>query len=95
MLKARMSRQSAKRYKQVKLTADFKKKRRYKTHYMNLKQFLEHGLLVGKCHKVIAFKQSRFALSFLDKMTKMRSSSKTSFQAKLFKGIANNIYGKR
>ena len=81
---------AAKRYKSRKLISSFRNKKKIIIHYMTFKQALEKGLTVRRIRRVVGFYQSPWAKSFIDEMTRRRSSAMTSFEEKQFKFIGMN-----
>ena len=57
LLKRKLGKSAARRYKSTKLISNLGLKRRYKTHYMILKQAIELGCRLKKVHRVISFTQ--------------------------------------
>ena len=62
-------------------------KTEYVIHITNLKQALNHGLILRKVHKVIKFKQKAWLKPYIDMNTKLRQKAKNSFEEDFFKLI--------
>lgn len=77
-----------------KLSSTFNTRKNYVLHYENLKLYTRLGMKVGKMHKVLQFSQSPFLKKYIDFCTEMRSLSRTDFAKRLFKLMANAVYGK-
>ena len=84
----------ANKYSQQKLVTDLHKKTHYCVHYLNLQFYLEKGAQITKIHSVIKFKQDDFLKTYINLISKKRAESKTSFKKRLFKLLANALYGK-
>ena len=65
----------------------------YVTHYVNLKFYKDHGLVISKIHRGIKFRQDNFLRPFIDLCTKLRANSDSDFERELFKLLANSSYG--
>ena len=94
LIQKRGSKTEAKKYKSVKLVSSFLPKKKYKLHYMALLQCLRFGLKLEHVHRVVCFRQMRFAKPFLDFMTQKRSQSRSKLEENQCKNIANQLYGK-
>lgn len=77
------------KYSAKKLCATFEKRKKYVTHYMNLKTYLTLGLKLTKVHRVLRFKQTTFLKTYIDICTEMRAEAKTDFGKRLMKLFAN------
>ena len=78
----------------VKLVPNLNNKPKYCLHYLLLKFYLEHGLILSKIHRVISFKQSRWLAPYIDLNSQRRSIAKNEFDKDFFKLMNNCIYGK-
>jgi len=85
----------SKSYKSKKLTATFLPKKNYVVHYRNLQFYLKNGMKLDCVHKVLSFRQSKFALPFINLMTTRRKNAKTKLQETIAKNISNIIYGNK
>ena len=66
-----------------KLAANVHNKIEYLIHIRNLKQALNHGLILKKSHKVIKFNQNAWLKSHIDMNTDLRKKSKNDFEKDL------------
>lgn len=86
--------QNSSYHKTQKLSATFNTRTNYVTHYMNLKTYLELGMVLTKIHKVFRFRQSTFLKKYIDFCTELRKNSKTRFDSLCFKLMVNSVFGK-
>ena len=78
-----------------KLVANLYKKTEYViTQKKNLKQVLNHGLLLKKVHKVNKFNQIDCLKPYMDVNTDLRNKAKDDFGKDLFKLMNNTVFGK-
>ena len=77
-----------------KLVANLHDKTEYVIHIRNLKQALNHGLILKKVHRVIKFNQKPGLKPYIDMNTKLRQKPKNNFQKDFFKLINNVVFGK-
>lgn len=77
-----------------KLVPNLFNKNNYITHYLNLKFYVEQGLIIKKIHKILAFSQSAFLKSYIQFNNSMRQQAKNDFEKTLFKKMNNAFYGK-
>ena len=63
-------------------------------HIKNLKQALNHGLVLKKVNKVIKFNQEAWLKSYDDTNTELRKKAKNDFDKDFFKFISNSVFGK-
>ena len=63
-------------WKIKKFEANLHDKKEYVVHTGNLKQALNHGLVLKKLHKVIKFNQKAWLKSYTDINTKLRKNAK-------------------
>lgn len=82
------------KYSSEKLCGTLHRKENYLSHYVNLRHYLEQGLILEKVHRVIAFKQAPFLRDYITLMTEKRKQAKTEFEKSLIKICINSIYGK-
>ena len=53
--------------------------------FRQLKQMLEHGLILQKVHKVLSFSQSKWLKPYIEHNTNLRKQSKNKFEKDLGK----------
>ena len=66
----------------------------YATHYLNLKYYLEKGLVLLKVHRVLAFEQEPFLRDYVADATYERANAKSKAQKNQKKVELNSLYGK-
>ena len=64
-----------------KLVINLHDKTKYFIHIRNLKQALNHGLILKKTHRVIKFNQKAWLKPFIDMNTKLRKKAKNTFSS--------------
>ena len=69
-------------------------KTEYVNHIRNLKQALNHGLILKNVHRVIKFNQKAWLKPFFDMNIKLRQKAKTNFEKKFFKLMNNAVLEK-
>ena len=62
-------------------------------HIRNLKQALNHGLVLKKVHRLIMFNQKAYLKPYIDMNTELRKKSKNDCDKSLFKLMNNAIFG--
>ena len=77
-----------------KLVANLHDKTEHVIHIRNLKQALNHGLVLKKFHKVIKFNQNAWLKPYTDMNTDLRKKAKSDFEKDFFKLINNAFFGK-
>jgi hypothetical protein len=77
-----------------KLIGNLHTKIKYKTHYRNLKLYLDLGMKLLRVHRVVAFRQESWLKSYVELNTKMRQQAKTDFEKDFFKLMVNAFFGK-
>ena len=78
----------------AKLIPNLKDKSCYVLHYRTLQLYVLLGMVVGKIHRLIKFKQSNWLKSFVMFNTAKRMNAANEFEKALFKLIINSVYGK-
>ena len=68
-------------------------KENYVIHIRDLKQALNHRLILKKVHRVIQFNQKSWLKPYIDMNTK-RKEAKNDFEKDLFKLMNNAVFGK-
>ena len=66
-----------------KLVANIDDKTEYVIHIRNLKQALNHGLVLKKLHRIIEFKEKAWLKSCIDMNTNLRKKGKMLLKKKL------------
>ena len=77
-----------------KLVANLHDKTEYVIHIRNLKQALNHGLILKKVHRVIKFNQKAWPKPYIDMNTELRQRAKSNFEKNFFKLMNNAVFGK-
>ena len=77
-----------------KLICDWSDKKNYLIHYRMLKFYIRHGMIIGKVHNVISFKQSRWLEKYISFNTQKRNKAKNDFEKDFYKLLNNAFYGK-
>ena len=78
----------------TKLIPNLLAKTKYCCHYLLLKFYLEHGLILGKVHRVLTFNQSKWLAPYIAKNQNLRAESENDFEKEYFKLMNNAVYGK-
>ena len=79
--------------KSKKLICDWTDEKRYLINYRMLKFYVGHGMVVGKVHEIISFKQSRYLEKFISFNTQKRNKAKIDFEKDFFKLLVNAAFG--
>ena len=77
-----------------KLICHFKPRKNYVIHFVNLKQYLEMGMILTAVHRGISFNQSPWMESYIRKNTELRKCAANSFEKDFFKLMNNSVFGK-
>ena len=78
-----------------KLVVNLQDKKEYVIHIRNLKQTLNHGLVLKKVHGVIKFNQAAWLKSNIDMNTDLRKNSKNDLKKDFSKLMSNAVFEKR
>ena len=73
-----------------KVAANLHDKSEYPIHIRNLKQALNHVLVLKKVHRVVKFNQNAWLNSYIDMNTDLRKTAKNDFE-KYFFTLMNNL----
>ena len=77
-----------------KLVANLHDKTEYVIRIRNLKQALNHGLVLKKFHRMIKFNQNAWLKPYIDMNVDLRKKAKNDFEKDFFKLINNTVFGK-
>ena len=75
------------------LVANLCDKSEYFIHIKNLKQTLNHGLVLKKLRRIIKLKHKACLKSYIDMKTDLRKKAKTDFEKDFFKLMNNAVFG--
>ena len=78
-----------------KLCLTLNDKDRHTGHYLNIRFYVEHGMVLKKIHRGIRFTQTPWLEGFMTKVADLRSKANTELYSKIFKSIPNSVYGKK
>ena len=76
------------------LVANFHDKTEYVIRIINLKQVLNHGLVLKIAHRVIKFNQNAWPKPYIDMNTDLRKKAKNDFEKDFLKLMSNAVFGK-
>ena len=76
-----------------KLVANLHGKTEYVIHIRNLKQALNHDLVLKKAHRVIKFNQNASLKPHIDMNNGLRQKAKNDFEKDFFKLMKNTVFG--
>ena len=68
--------------------------KKYVVYIRNLKQALNHRLVLKKVHRVIKFNQKAWLKSYIDMKTKLRKKGRNDFEIYFFKLKDNAVFAK-
>ena len=75
-----------------KLVANLHDKTEYVIHMRNLKQAINHGLVLKKVHRVIIFNQTTWLKPYIER--NLRKTTKKYFEKDFYKLMSNAVFGK-
>ena len=70
------------------------KKKEFVIHQKNLKQALNHGLVLKKVHRGIKFNQKTCLKPYIDMNTELQKNAKSDFEKEIFKLVNNVVFVK-
>ena len=76
-----------------KLVTNLHHKTEYVIHTRNLKQVLNHGLILNKVHTIIKFNQKDWLKSYIDMNSELRQKAENNFEKYFFKLMNNVVFG--
>ena len=76
------------------LICDWTDKKKYLIHYRMLKIYIRHGMVLGKIHEIISFKQIKWLENYISFITQKRNRAKNDFEKDFFKFLVNAAFGK-
>ena len=77
-----------------KLVVNLHDKTKYFIYIRNLKQVLNHRLVLKKVHRVIEFNQNVLLKAYIDMNTDIRKKVKNDFEKRFFKLMNNVVSGR-
>ena len=77
-----------------KVVANLHNKTEYVIHIRNLKQALNHGLVLKNVYRVIKFNQNAWLKPYIDTNTDLRKKGKNDFEKDFFKLMNKAVFGK-
>ena len=77
-----------------KLVGNLHDKNEYVIYIRNLKQALNHGLVLENVHRVIKLKQNSWLKPYIDMNTDLRKKAKNGFEKYFFELMINAVYSK-
>ena len=77
-----------------KLVGNLHDKNEYVIYIRNLKQALNHGLVLENVHRVIKLKQNSWLKPYIDMNTDLRKKAKIGFEKYFFELMINAVYSK-
>ena len=76
------------------LVTNLHDKTEYIIHIINLKQALNHELILKNVHRVIKFNQKVWLEPYIDLNSKLKQKAKNNFEKDFFKLMNNAVFGK-
>ena len=77
------------------LVANLLDKTDYVIYKRNLKQALNHGLILKKDHRMITFNQDAWLKQYIDMNANLRKKAKNDFEKGFFKLMNSAVFGKK
>ena len=77
------------------LVANLLDKTDYVIYKRNLKQALNHGLILKKDHRMITFNQDAWLKQYIDMNANLRKKAKNDFEKGFFKLMNSEVFGKK
>ena len=77
-----------------KLVPNLMDKKKYITHFKNLKFYLSSGLKLSKIHHVLTFTQKAWMKPYIEFNTNQRKQAKNGFEKDFYKSMNNSVFGK-
>ena len=78
----------------TKLVPHLGPRKHYVTHLQNLKQCLEHGLVLTRVHRILTFRQKAWLKPYITLNTDKRKAAQNEFEKDFFKLMNNSVFGK-
>ena len=72
----------------------YRRQRKICCSHKNLKQALNHGLILKRVHRVIQFNQKAWLKPYIDMNTELRKEAKEDFEKDFLKLMNNADFGK-
>jgi hypothetical protein len=66
----------------------------YSVHYLNLKFYVAHGLVITKVHRILSFTQRAWLRPWVDYCTAGRQNATSAYEVELYKGLVCSVFGK-
>ena len=77
-----------------KLTPNLNNKQNYILHYKALELYLQLGLKVTKCHRVLQFEQEAWLKPYIEFNIQKRQQATSKFEINYFKALNNSFFGR-
>ena len=77
-----------------KLVVNLHDKTEYVIYIRNLKQALNHGLVLKKLHRIIKFSQNAWLKPYIDMNTDLRKEAKNDLEKDFFRLLNYAVFGK-
>lgn len=78
----------------IKLTPNFFNKKNYVAHYLNLKFYVQNGLVITKIHRILAFAQSAWLAPYVEFNNAKRQEAVCKTQKDFYKCMNNSFFGR-